>query len=211
MADAGCQVPGCQEPGCGFGGQASGAGLGLWKKWFGYIFEETLKPMAEISQSSGAEKAAGKIRSKKQSTKIDMTPMVDLAFLLLTFFILTTTFNKPGIMKLTMPEPVTDSTRLPLLEDKNAFSVVLAEGNKLYWWIGLDESPSSTNYSKDGIRKVLLEQSKSNPDLMVLIKPMEKARYENMVDILDEMEIANISRYAIVDFTEADKEKIAGR
>lgn len=167
--------------------------------------------MAEISQSSGAEKAGGKIRSKKQSTKIDMTPMVDLAFLLLTFFILTTTFNKPGIMKLTMPEPVTDSTRLPLLKDKNAFSVVLAEGNKLYWWIGLDESPSSTNYSKDGIRKVLLEQSKSNPDLMVLIKPMEKARYENMVDILDEMEIANITRYAIVDFTETDKEKIAGR
>lgn len=173
-------------------------------------YEEIHKPMAEISQS-GAEKSGGKIRSKKQSTKIDMTPMVDLAFLLLTFFILTTTFNKPGIIPLTMPEPVTDSTRLPLLKDKNAFSVVLAEENRIYWWIGFDESPSPTNYSKDGIRKILLEQSKANPNLMVLIKPMEKARYENMVDILDEVEIANITRYAIVDFTEADRGKIAGR
>ena len=46
--------------------------------------------MAELSQSSAAENAGGKVRAKKQSTKIDMTPMVDLAFLLLTFFILTT-------------------------------------------------------------------------------------------------------------------------
>ena len=165
--------------------------------------------MAEISQNSSSDKG-GKVRTKKRSTRIDMTPMVDLAFLLLTFFILTTTFNKPNVLQLTMPEPVQDSTRIPMLMDKNAFSVVLAEHNKIYWWIGLDETASLTNYSKHGLRKLLLEQSKANPDLMVLIKPMDKARYENMVDILDEVEIANISRYAIVDFTEADKARIPG-
>ncbi len=140
-----------------------------------------------------------------------MTPMVDLAFLLLTFFILTTTFLKPSIISLTMPEPVEDPARLPLLKEKNAFSVVLAEDNKIYWWIGLDAPASPTNYSKDGMRKILLEQSKANRDLMVLIKPMDNSRYENMVDILDEVVIANITRYAIVEFTEDDKAKILGK
>lgn len=167
--------------------------------------------MAELSQSSAAENAGGKVRAKKQSTKIDMTPMVDLAFLLLTFFILTTTFLKPTIISLTMPEPVEDPGRLPLLNEKNAFSVVLAEHNKIYWWIGLEAPASPTNYSKDGIRKILLEKSKANPDLMVLIKPMDKSRYENMVDILDEVAIVNITRYAIVEFTEEDKVKVASK
>lgn len=164
--------------------------------------------MPEISQTRAAENAGGKIRAKKKSTKIDMTPMVDLAFLLLTFFVLTTTLIKPSIISLTMPEPVEHPDRQPMLIDKNAFSVVLAEHNEIYWWIGLKESASPTNYSKDGIRKVLLEQSRANPDLMVLIKPMGKSRYENMVDILDEVEITNITRYAIIDLTEEDEARI---
>ena len=139
-----------------------------------------------------------------------MTPMVDLAFLLLTFFILTTTFNKPSVMQLTMPDPAQDLPGLATITAKNAFSVVLAENNKIYWWIGLEESVTSTNYSKEGIRKILLEHSKANPNLMVLIKPMDEARYENMVDILDEVEIANIRRYAIVDFTAEDKARLPG-
>lgn len=164
--------------------------------------------MAEISQRSAAENVGGKVRAKKQSTKIDMTPMVDLAFLLLTFFILTTTFLKPNIIPLTMPEPVKDPIQLPLLQAKNAFNVVLAEHNKIYWWIGLDGPAAPTNYSKDGIRKILLEESKANPDLMVLVKPMDKSRFENMVDILDEVHIANITRYAIVELTEEDQAKV---
>ena len=136
-----------------------------------------------------------------------MTPMVDLAFLLLTFFILTTTFLKPTIMPLTMPAPVKDPDRLPL-QAKNAFNVVLAEHNNIYWWIGLEAPALTTNYSKEGIRKILLEESKANPDLMVLIKPMDKSRYENIVDILDEVAIANITRYAIVEVTQEDEAKI---
>ena len=163
--------------------------------------------MAEISPTH-AGNANGKVRAKKQSTKIDMTPMVDLAFLLLTFFILTTTFLKPTILPLTMPEPVDDPGKLSLLREKNAFSLVLAEHNKIYWWIGLEAPASPTNYSRDGIRKILLEESKANADLMVLIKPMEKSRYENVVDILDEVLITNITRYAIVEVTEEDKAKV---
>lgn len=165
--------------------------------------------MAEVSASSASDNAGGKVRAKKLSTKIDMTPMVDLAFLLLTFFILTTTFNKKRIMELTMPEPVEDPSKLQLLKAKNAFNVVLAEDNKIYWWIGFAESAQVTNYSDKGIRKILLEERKANPDLMVLIKPMEKSRYANVVDILDEVEITDITRYAIVELTEEDKDRIA--
>lgn len=165
--------------------------------------------MAEISSSTAAGRAAGKVRSKKQSTKIDMTPMVDLAFLLLTFFILTTTFLKPYVFPLTMPEPVKDTDLVPRLPEKNALSVVLAEGNKIYWWIGLDEPPKASDYSKDGIRRTLVEENKENPDVMVLIKPMDGSRYANMVDILDEVTIAGVQRYAIVEFTDDDRVKLA--
>jgi biopolymer transport protein ExbD len=138
-----------------------------------------------------------------------MTPMVDLAFLLLTFFILTTTFNKPYMMPLTMPEPVVDPRLVPDIAPKNVLNLALAENNKVYWWIGLAAPATLTNYSKDGIRKILLETTKGNPKLMVLIKPMDKAKYANIVDVLDEITITNTQRFAIVDFTDEDKVKIA--
>lgn len=164
--------------------------------------------MAEISSNSASDNAGGKVRAKKLSTKIDMTPMVDLAFLLLTFFLLTTTFQKPYVMPLTMPEPVDDPTKLPELNARNAFSIVLAEDNKIYWWIGLDEEAKLTNYSHKGIRKIILEETRANPDLMLLIKPMAKSTYANVVDMLDEVTITNVSRYAIVKVEEEDREKL---
>lgn len=164
--------------------------------------------MAEVSAASSSGNAGGKVRSKKHSTRIDMTPMVDLAFLLLTFFILTTTLKDHYVFPLTMPEPVKDPRLLARLEAKNALNVVLAENDKVYWWIGFDPTTELTNYSNSGVRKILLEKSRDNPALMVLIKSADKARYENIVDILDEMQITGISRYAIVEFTDEDKARI---
>lgn len=164
--------------------------------------------MAEISTNNASDNAGGKVRAKKLSTKIDMTPMVDLAFLLLTFFLLTTTFNKPHVMPLTMPEPVDDPTTLPRLSAKNAFSIVLAEDNKIYWWIGLDEEPKVTNYSHNGIRKIIFEKVRANPDLMLLIKPLSESTYANVVDMLDEVKITGVTRYAIVKVEEEDRQKI---
>ena len=147
--------------------------------------------MAEITQS-GAD-PGGKVRTKKRSTRIDMTPMVDLAFLLLTFFILTTTFKGLHIMELTMPEKVTDPSLLPKKSADDILNLVLAKDDKIFWWIGLDPPVNKTDYSGDGVRRLLLEK-KANPELMVLIKAADEARYENMVDILDEMEITKIRR-----------------
>lgn len=168
--------------------------------------------MAEIQQGGGGGrgKKGGKIRAKKQSTKVDMTPMVDLAFLLLTFFILTSTFNKAKTMEVTMPDRVKDETEQTKINENDILNLVLAEDDKIFYWTGLTPPAEVTNYSKNGVRKLLLERMRENPKMMVLIKPKDESRYNNMVDILDEMEITNMKRYAIVDFTEDDKTIIAG-
>jgi len=166
--------------------------------------------MAEIQQGGGGgKKKGGKVRAKKQSTKIDMTPMVDLAFLLLTFFILTTTFNKPKTMEVNMPDKVKDEKDQTKINEKDILNLILGENNKIYWYIGLTPPVNQTDYSKDGVRKLLLEQTRANPKMMVLIKPEAKSRYENMVNILDEMDITDIKRYAIVEYTPDDKTIIA--
>jgi biopolymer transport protein ExbD len=166
--------------------------------------------MAEISQGGGGgKKKGGKVRAKKMSTKIDMTPMVDLAFLLLTFFILTTTFNKPKTMEVTMPDKVVDEKDQTKINENDILNLVLAEDNKIYWWIGLNPPVETTNYSQNGVRKVLMEHNKANPKIMILIKPKDESKYENMVDILDEMDITATKRFAIVEFTEDDKTIIA--
>jgi biopolymer transport protein ExbD len=167
--------------------------------------------MAEVSQGGGGghKKGGGKVRAKKMSTKIDMTPMVDLAFLLLTFFILTTTFNKPKTMEVTMPDKVEKPEDQTKVNENDILNLVLAEDNKIYWWIGLQPPVETTNYSKDGVRKVLMEHNKANPKIMILIKPKDESKYENMVDILDEMDITATKRFAIVEFTEDDKTIIA--
>jgi len=169
--------------------------------------------MAEIQGGGGGghKKGGGKVRVKKQSTKIDMTPMVDLAFLLLTFFILTTTFNKPKTMEVNMPDKVDDPSQQTKINQKDILNLVLGEDDKIFWWIGLEPPVSQTDYSSGGVRKLLLEQTTANPKMMVLIKPQDESRYENMVNILDEMDITDIKRYAIVEYSEDDKLIIAGQ
>jgi biopolymer transport protein ExbD len=167
--------------------------------------------MGEISSSGGGRgKKGGKVRAKKQSTKVDMTPMVDLAFLLLTFFILTSTFNKAKTMEVTMPDKVKDEAEQTKINENDILNLVLGENNKIHYWIGLTPPAEVTDYSPNGVRKLLLERIKANPKLMVLIKPKDESRYENMVDILDEMDITQMKRFAIVEFTEDDKTIIAG-
>src|SRR5258708_28260297 len=113
--------------------------------------------MSEMaSDSGGGKKKGGKIRSKKSSTKIDMTPMVDLAFLLLTFFILTTTFSKPQTMEITMPEKPKPEDVQPLVNERKVLTLVLGSNDKIYWYIGItDPKVEVTNFSKEGIRKLL--------------------------------------------------------
>ncbi len=128
--------------------------------------------MAEISQGGGGGSKDGKVRVKKASTKIDMTPMVDLAFLLLTFFILTTTLNKPQTMELTMPEKPKGEEKLPEVNEKKVVSIILGADNKVYWYHGItDPKVEKTDFSDTGIRKILMQKDKEIPGMIVLIKP----------------------------------------
>jgi biopolymer transport protein ExbD len=165
--------------------------------------------MAEISQGGGEKKKGGKVRSKKTSTRIDMTPMVDLAFLLLTFFVMTTTLNKPQTMEITLPEKPKEEEKTPKVNERDVLTIVLGDDDKVYWYTGItDPKIELTDFSANGIRKILLQKKVEVPKLVILIKAMDSSRYKNIVDILDEMNISSIQRYALVDITPTDKELV---
>jgi biopolymer transport protein ExbD len=192
--------------------------------------------MAQIqSNDSGSGKGGkhGKIRAKKQSTHIDMTPMVDLAFLLLTFFMLTTTFGKPKTMEINMPVKPPPGQEI-INEVNNAITILLSDDDKIYWYYG-ELKPETkltlTDFSPSGVRKLFLDYNKQavseiktlkenalktnmNEDtlkskvvdikgkkyaLMVLVKTDDKAKYKNVIDIIDELNICLIGKYALVD------------
>src|ERR1043165_9507488 len=90
--------------------------------------------MAEIAEGGGGGGKGGKKRAKKQSTRIDMTPMVDLAFLLLTFFVLTSSFNKPKSMELTFPVPPKDLKEQPAI--KNGITFLLTKDDRIFYYEG---------------------------------------------------------------------------
>ena len=173
--------------------------------------------MAEIQGKADSGGKGGKKRAKKMSTKIDMTPMVDLAFLLLTFFMLTTTFAKPNVMQLTMPVKKTDDVEDTKIKASQAMTIILGKDNKAYYYFGLNTPLDKTvakpelkvtNFSANGIRQVLLDRQRRQPEPIILIKPTDDSKYRNMVDILDEMNITNQKKYALVKVPKDDLDLI---
>jgi len=165
--------------------------------------------MSEINTDNKKGKDS-KVRTKKLSTRIDMTPMVDLAFLLLTFFMLATSFIKPQVMSLTMPKRTTEATEQPLVNEKRVLNVILSENNRILWYMGIsDAEVKETDYSSTGIREVLQTSNQSIEKLVVLVKPDISSTYENLVDLLDELEICGVSRYALVEISNDDRELIS--
>lgn len=192
--------------------------------------------MASIEESGGGgghKKGPGVKKAKKLSTHLDMTPMVDLGFLLITFFIFTTTMSSPTTMELYMPKDTDKDDEQNKAKESGALTIMLSKDNHVYYYEGqLKEDASnflSTNFA--GIRKVIIDKRKAvieahqhdagcekiwaknngdkksclDKDLVVVIKPGELATYKNTVDILDEMTITNTKRYAMVDLFEAEK------
>lgn len=199
--------------------------------------------MAQVDTGdSGGGGKHEKKRAKKSSTHIDMTPMVDLAFLLLTFFVLTSTFSKPKTMEINYPaKPKTEEERIKV---KNALTFILTEKDAIYYYYGEffaegmanpEGKPlttlTKTDYSAEGLRKILLDRNKPTIEaikaleerytkkeiadttykrlaiaekgkkeaLTVLIKADDKAVYKNVIDLIDELNITNIGKYAVVD------------
>lgn len=136
--------------------------------------------------------------------------MVDLGFLLITFFIFTTTMSQATAMKLTMSKDTTDSTLLPA---STSLTFLLAKNNTVYYYQGMLPVNASQlrSTSFTGMRDVIIENQKRliHPrDLMVVIKPERESVYKNTVDALDEMTINGVSRYAMVDISEAESKLV---
>ncbi len=183
--------------------------------------------MAEMQTAdTGGHKKGGKVRSKKMSTRIDFTPMVDLGFLLITFFMLTTTLAKPQIMALVMPEKDVKVKDLEPVKESKVLTLLLGANDKVYWYEGITKPTlDSTDYSAEGLRKVILnkmekvnqqfgmdeyedaktKEKKQGSFITVLIKPTKEARYKNLVDALDEMAITKVRYYVILDVSPAEE------
>lgn len=204
--------------------------------------------MAEIIESGGGHEKGAKRRPKKQSTHIDMTPMVDLMCLLITFFMLTTAFSKSKVMEITMPDKDPNQTQKdkPQVSANRTINILISGEDRIYYYLGLADPTKpplpelvKTNYGPDGIRKYLLQRNKNvflqvselrekvlkgevvmadsvlnrkireikKSDVnspIILIKADDKAKYHNIVDIIDEMAITNIAGYAVVDINNVE-------
>jgi biopolymer transport protein ExbD len=186
--------------------------------------------MAELNTGDGGGGKDKKVRSKKQNSKVDLTAMVDLSFLLITFFMLTTTLSKPQSMNLGLPDKQDDPTEKPIKVDENRTMTIILGGNdKLVRYVGLLATPVAGGtpkdfvYGKEGIRKELMSRKasvlaystalgKPKNGMIVIIKPGKKSTYKNLVDILDEMAIVDVPTYAIVnDFSPEEKKLLEGK
>ena len=200
--------------------------------------------MSEVTQDNKGKK---KGRAKKMSTRVDFTPMVDLGFLLITFFMLATTLSKPQTMEVALPskEKVKEADQTTIKASR-AVTILLGKDDKVYYYEGTRENDIDpvlvqTNFSPKGIRQFLI---KKNYDVMVkvrelnaekeskklsdkefekrkdeiiadkkapivIIKGTEESSYKSLIDVLDEMAICNIGRYAILDIDPFDLELLA--
>ncbi len=166
--------------------------------------------MAEIQE--GNRNKRGGIRSKKLSTRVDLTPMVDLGFLLITFFIFTTTMAAANGLNLIVPDetPTKNPTVTP---ESKTLSLILNGDDVIHYYQGLNTADSkTTNYSVGGLRavirqKILEVQQRfgKNEDAIILIKPTNDATYRNVVTVLDEMLISNVKKYVLMEASPAEK------
>ena len=170
--------------------------------------------MAEMDTSSGGghKKGPGVKKGKKLSTRVDLTPMVDLGFLLITFFIFTTTMSQPTALKLMLPKDAENPEEQNKAKESGVITLLLGKDNTVFYYEGqLDNTASnfkSSNFS--GIREVLLDKKSRTPekDLVVVLKASSESTYKNVVDILDEMTINVLKRYALVDISKQEEELV---
>jgi len=185
--------------------------------------------MSEIAQGGGGGHGDKKVRSKKASTRVDMTPMVDLGFLLITFFILATTLSKPSSMSLAVPDKQNQDQPQETEPLRASKVLTLFMGKDNIVW-ALDRIAADDDKAKDELKKIsygpelrtFIFQSQGLVDrehgkdekgfsqFVVVLKPLKSSTYKNMVDILDEMAVTKSKRYALVDVLTDSEKKLLG-
>ncbi len=153
----------------------------------------------------------------KKSTRVDLTPMVDLGFLLITFFVFTTTMAKPTTMGIVSPKDTEGPA--DIICESCALTVIPAADNKIYYYEGMLQNNTmlqQTGFNAEGLRSLLMDkkrrvkESRGNEDeLSLIIRPADASTYRNFVDVLDEVHITGVKRYYIDDITPAEKQLLA--
>ncbi len=166
--------------------------------------------MGEIETKRSAEKNK---RFNKKSTRVDLTPMVDLGFLLITFFVFTSVLAEPMVMNIDMPYDKTTVT--DDICESCVLTVLLDKGNRILYYEGAAENNPAvkeTGYAPDEIRKILMDKKEAvkkvrgiEDQFILVIKSAPESNFKNFVDITDEVIICQIKRYYIDDLKEADK------
>ncbi|MBS1641791.1 MAG: biopolymer transporter ExbD [Bacteroidetes bacterium] len=175
--------------------------------------------MAEMDTSSGGghKKGPGVKKGKKLSTRVDLTPMVDLGFLLITFFIFTTTMSQATAFKLNLPQDAKPEDQNKAKES-GVLTILLGKDNHVFYYEGmLDNNNASSEFKsanfgngENGIRTIIMRKKANTPpdDFVVVIKPNNECTYKNVVDILDEMSINVVKKYALVDISEVENQLV---
>jgi biopolymer transport protein ExbD len=168
--------------------------------------------MAEAtSGESRTQKTIGVTKSKKLSTRVDLTPMVDLGFLLLTFFIFTTTMSQPTAMKMVLPDDSGESTPV---KESGALTILLGSNNSVYYFEGeLQQDGSNLQRSSTrDIRATIMNKKRKTAvekDFTVIIKPATTSVFKDLVNVIDEMTINDVKRYALVDITDKEEKMVS--
>ncbi len=158
----------------------------------------------EVERIHGREDSERKVT--KREVNVDMNPMVDLAFLLLTFFMLATTFSKPQAMELLVPAmpKETDEIKETPVKESRTLSLVLLE-DEIIWYRGITKPETNEiPYEEDKLLNVLNEADRNTDGLVVLIKPLDENQYEDLVLVLDVMGHSDVERYSLVEPSEFD-------
>ena len=151
------------------------------------------------------KKGFGLRRVKRRiGIRLDMTPMVDVAFLLLIFFMVTTVFRRPLAMEVNIP----DKDAKVEVAESNVMTMYVREDDRAFYKIG-------TGMIQDikwaDMAKTWTEQTRLNPELIILVKMDRKAKYERMVDLMDELEGAEMSRFSVIPMQDVDKALVENR
>lgn len=159
-----------------------------------------------VGGDSGGHKRPRKFSKRKPKKRvnigIDMTPLVDVAFLLLTFFMLTTVFRLPQTLEINLPPKDVDIK----VGESNLLTIRVDENMQMYWNVGFDV-PQKIKW--EDFNKFLKQKRAENPRFNVLIKVDKKAKYHIMIDIIDELRVCQLDRYALAPITDIDKKEMA--
>ena len=157
----------------------------------------------EVAEVKKAGKGKKRKKARRLGIRIDMTPLVDVAFLLLTFFMYTTSMSRPQTMEINLPPD--EKVKVEIAES-NLLTLRVTDKGDIFWAFGLD-APKKVEYKL--LRDFLKDKANSNPKLVVLLKMDRAAKYNLMVNLIDEFNLANVTRFSIGRLDDQDKALLA--